>query len=200
MDGLRWPVAVAQHAQTATGVATGLVPDTSDVRHIDFASKRAFASRDPRSRLPAPDARSAAIMLPHLPLFDVSETRSRLVREAVVRRSSRGLHRAAPAAPARVATAIVRQSLETAPHAQSSRSFATRAYQHNSKHAFCNMSFETWVGLLRNGLCVISDTLPEEYQQFGYFENGMSTLNALIAPLQFAAALFNLRGASPRGE
>lgn len=196
MDGLRWPVAVAQHAQTATGVATGLVPDTSDVRHIDFASKRAFASRDPRSRLPARFCcRNATPPTSLRRVRDSFETRSGGVCEAVLSRPAFGL-----SSSARVATAIVRQSLETAPHAQSSRSFATRAYQHNLKHAFCNMSLEVWVGLLRNGLCVISDTLPEEYQQFGYFENGMSTLNALIAPLQFAAALFNLRGASPRGE
>lgn len=57
------------------------------------------------------------------------------------------------------------------------------------------MSLETWVGLLRNGLCVVSDTLPDEYDQFGRFANGMSTMNALIAPLQFAAAIFNLKGA-----
>ena len=40
------------------------------------------------------------------------------------------------------------------------------------------MSLETWIGLARNGLCVVADTLPDEYDQFGYFENGMSTLNA----------------------
>ena len=57
------------------------------------------------------------------------------------------------------------------------------------------MSLETWIGLARNGLCVVADTLPDEYDQFGYFENGMSTLNALIAPLQFAAAVFNARAA-----
>ena len=57
------------------------------------------------------------------------------------------------------------------------------------------MSLETWIGLARNGLCVVADTLPDEYDQFGYFENGMSTLNALIAPLQFAAAVFNAKAA-----
>ena len=60
------------------------------------------------------------------------------------------------------------------------------------------MSLETWIGLARNGLCVVADTLPDEYDQFGYFENGMSTLNALIAPLQFAAAVFNARAALKR--
>ena len=57
------------------------------------------------------------------------------------------------------------------------------------------MSLETWIGLARNGLCVVADTLPEHYDQFGRFESGMSTLNALIAPLQFAAAVFNFRSA-----
>ena len=57
------------------------------------------------------------------------------------------------------------------------------------------MSLETWVGLARNGLCVVSDTLPERFDQFGRYANGMSTMNYLIAPLQLAAVVFNVPGA-----
>ena len=59
------------------------------------------------------------------------------------------------------------------------------------------MSLETWVGLMRNGLCVVSDTMPDRFDQLGRYAslNGMSTMNLLIAPLQVAAVVFNVPGA-----
>lgn len=57
------------------------------------------------------------------------------------------------------------------------------------------MSLETWVGLARNGLCVVSDLMPESLDQLGRWPNGMTTMNYLIGPLQFAAVLFNVQGA-----
>ena len=57
------------------------------------------------------------------------------------------------------------------------------------------MSVETWVGLLRNGACVIQDM---DYLSFLKFSRkgypGVTLVGSVIAPLQGAAVLFNLHG------
>lgn len=53
---------------------------------------------------------------------------------------------------------------------------------------------ETWVGLARNGMCVIHDMEWAGQQPLQPFLPNMKVMNGIIAPLQAAAVYFNAVG------